>query len=752
MTSQTMTRYITTRARIVALLLWAIALAVPLQRGEFAGAAEPAPTPPPAEEAENAKDAPPAAAKESQSAEPADTSLGEPLAPGIMELLDAEMSNGLRTRGSDGDFTRWQGYLAMKASSTSAAHTGSEVTGNCRLRWYDHLIRNASKAPAEAEQFTRELHAAVLADGGGLAHLLPMAAEKLDLSKRQPRRFASVQSSQQALEVVKQALVEAQTAYAAAVAPLTKGEIRELMTSLYPVMVGQNSVGHTLTDRGTGRRMCDLMEKMDRNALIAAAEALVPLTDPKLLEQLKTLPEDGDVTVSGVTGRVVAKIATPAGAIVIGGRDVNTYNLDEMRDVAAVIDLGGHDTYLEGTVGPDRPVLMVIDLAGNDTYRASKPGVQGGAILGISMLLDLNGDDAYEARDMAQGSALGGVGILIDYAGDDRYSGVRRMQGQALGGLGILIDRAGNDDYHAAMWAQGYGGPLGFALLDDVTGNDHYYCGGRYPNSYKPETPGYEGWGQGVGAGIRQCASGGIGVIFDGAGDDVYEFDYLSHGGGYWCGLGFARDFGGNDKRLICRKAFDGGERSERLFQRFGCGWGCHYALGFCFDDRGDDVYEGTIMGLGMGWDCSVGVLCDFGGKDRYEATGGLTQGCGAQASLGVLFDYQGDDVYLGYGQGYAPPSISYHDLPECGGNFSFVVDYGGNDKYGCGAQNNSIIQRGARGGFLIDRPGRGEANVTVDKPSTTVSAPDTAGDKLNVTAGKSNKPGTRATGLFRSK
>ena len=53
-------------------------------------------------------------------------------------------------------------------------------------------------------------------------------------------------------------------------------------------------------------------------------------------------------------------------------------------------------------------------------------------------------------------------------------------------------------------------------------------------------------------------------------------------------------------------------------------------------------------MGTGMGWDCSVGVLCNFGGNNHYEATGGLTQGCGAQASLGILFNYGGNNVYDG--------------------------------------------------------------------------------------------------------
>jgi hypothetical protein len=145
--------------------------------------------------------------------------------------------------------------------------------------------------------------------------------------------------------------------------------------------------------------------------------------------------------------------------------------------------------------------------------------------------------------------------------------------------------------------------------------------------------------------------------------------------------------------------------------------------MGFLFDDSGNDVYEGSIMGSGMAWDCSMGVLADFSGNDEYKATGGLTQGNGAQMGFGVLFDYSGDDVYKGYGQGYAPNGISYHDLPSCGGNFSFVIDYGGKDRYGCGAQNNGYIQRGDRGGFLIDRPGQNETEPTATKSAASDSA-----------------------------
>ncbi len=665
---------------------------------------------------ENAEDNTDSAAENGPASETEPEPVGHPQAAGLMKVLHWEMVAGLKRREIESRFVQFRNYAGSRLDATAGPYERSEVTGNCRLKWYDHLLRNPLKAAGEAEEFTRKLHEDVSGDCRGLARALATVAEKLDLAQRETLPTAPVDSPQQALAAVESALTGAQVAYAEALATLTKSQIRELSGSLYSSLTGSNKNGHTLDDRGTARRMCDLMEKMDRSAMHRAAEALAPLTDEQLLSQLRSLPEEGSVTAAGVTGPVVRLVHTPAGTIVVGGRGANTYRLDEMPGVNVVIDLGGDDTYHEGVVSMRRPVLIVIDLDGNDRYRGTKPGVQGSAILGVSMLIDAAGDDLYQARDVAQGSALAGVGMLVDYEGDDVYQGVRRVQGHAIGGLGILIDRAGHDRYRAAMWAQGFGGPLGFGMLDDLSGNDHFFAGGLYLDSY-PETPGYEGWSQGIGAGPRQVANGGIGVILDGGGDDVYEFDYMSHGAGYWCGTGFARDFGGNDQRLgATRTAYDGSPRREQRFQRFGIGLGCHYSLGFCFDDAGDDTYHGTIMGLGFAWDLAVGYLCDFSGNDRYTATGNYTQGNGAEAGLGVLFDRDGNDVYKGNGQGVAPAGITYHKLPACGGNFSFVVDHGGTDKYGCGARNNTYSKRGNSGGFLIDRPASKSIETTAKR------------------------------------
>ena len=112
-------------------------------------------------------------------------------------------------------------------------------------------------------------------------------------------------------------------------------------------------------------------------------------------------------------------------------------------------------------------------------------------MLGVSMLVNLGGNNTYEAHDVAQGSALAGVGIL------DRLrrpttaiAASAACKARPSAASASSIGRGGKNDYHAAMWAQGFGGPLGFGLLDNVDGNNHYYCGGmwRIPIPKPPAT------------------------------------------------------------------------------------------------------------------------------------------------------------------------------------------------------------------------------------------------------------------------
>ena len=227
--------------------------------------------------------------------------LGQPLASGMMKLLEQEIRDGLAKRQTN-NFDRFLRYSAGRLDASAGAYTGSELAGNCRLRWYDWLMRHPLEAPAEAEKFTRKLHECVLNNRDGFASLIAIASEKMDCGKRKPRSFVDAETPEQALDIVKQSLATAQIAYAEALAPLTKSQINELSSGLYSVMVGNNSVGHTLNDRGTGRRLCDLMEKMDRSQFYVAAEGLAALVDPKLLEQLKSLPSEEKLQIPGSNG------------------------------------------------------------------------------------------------------------------------------------------------------------------------------------------------------------------------------------------------------------------------------------------------------------------------------------------------------------------------------------------------------------------------------------------------------------------
>ncbi|MDR2439763.1 MAG: hypothetical protein LBE12_10400 [Planctomycetaceae bacterium] len=644
--------------------------------------------------------------------------VGDPHSKDKIKLMYDEIVNGLKARNITSRYDMWKGYARSTLRSTAGLNTGSELDGRCRLSWYQQLYNEPIQSIFTVEEYSRKLHHALSNSHRHLAEIMPDIRKKMDVPGRNDAgvRFLACTTPFEAINEIKRCLLEAQMAHARALSTLTTSEQAELAKNLIPTFIGQGIGGgcvngHTIPNRTFGRRLCNLMEKMDKAGMYDAAEALLPLTNTALLGLLDKLPEDAFPTVM-INGQKVQRLSTAAGDVIISGRENNVYDLDapEMNDVACIIDLGGNDSYRDGTCDLKRPVLAIIDLHGNDIYSGSKPGIQGGSVLGVSILIDVDGNDTYSAGDLAQGSTLGGAGMLFDFAGHDSYKALRRAQGHALEGLGMLIDRKGDDKYRAAMWAQAFGAPGGYGILEDTEGNDHYYCGGFYLDSY-PEHPGYDGWGQGVGAGIRQVANGGIGALLEGSGDDVYEVDYFGHGGGYWLGVGFVRDFDGNDKRYgSTLMAYSGGPRTQNQWTRFANGFGCHYSLGYCFDDNGDDFYGGTIMGTGMAWDLSIGYLCDFNGSDKFTATGGMTQGVGAEGSIGILFTYGGDDQFSGRNQAYSSNNITYHLPSNCGGNFSFLINYGGTDKYGCGAANNSYVQRGSTGGFLIDRPTDREA------------------------------------------
>jgi len=612
-----------------------------------------------------------------------------------VQQLSTEFSNSLKQRQMEPKFDEMKAFFAERLDNSAHNKTFSDKTGNCRLSFFDFIMRRPERAAEIADEFTRQVHSTAKR-AGAIPDLLNIAAAKLDaplpsLQIAGPHKPLS----DRGLDKLRQTVGLAQRQYARALTTLTEAELSELRSTLYVQTTGPKARAPFFSDRYDGRCTSDLFEKIDRKWMLQAATTIATLGEAVPLQLLSK------------SALARSRSKSPAvdnfreGNILFGGPGKDTYRLDQMDDVCAIIDAGGDDTYIEGALSAKRPMLVIIDFGGNDTYRGQQPGIQGGAILGVSALFDMAGNDTYSAGDVAQGSALGGVGILHDIAGNDRYLADKRVQGQAVCGVGLLIDRAGDDDYRAALLGQGVGGPLGFGLLDDLAGTDHYYAGGKYADPYD-DSPGYNGWSQGVGVGPRGVANGGIGMLLDGGGDDVYEADYFSYGGGYWFALGFARDFGGNDQRVgSTRTLWDGSERKEPRFMRYGNGFGVHYAAGFIFDDSGNDLYFTDFAGTGFNWDLGITVLVDLAGNDRYEAGSGV--GPSYNAGLNQFLDVSGDDTYVSGNAGNGSERSEYHEDPRAH-NFTFMLDLKGNDTWPEGVANKQDTLRGWAGAVISDR------------------------------------------------
>lgn len=161
--------------------------------------------------------------------------------------------------------------------------------------------------------------------------------------------------------------------------------------------------------------------------------------------------------------------------------------------VAALIDLGGNDTYQADVygqgVGYYYALGLLIDGGGHDTYRMHQYGQGAGIHLSGGLLADLEGNDVYTGYILAQGAAHDyAVGALVDRGGDDTYTTDHHGQGRALNNaVAWLIDEAGDDAYFARQpdQSQGIGNEGGFrdygslAFLLDLAGRDRYTAPAR---------------------------------------------------------------------------------------------------------------------------------------------------------------------------------------------------------------------------------------------------------------------------------
>lgn len=207
-------------------------------------------------------------------------------------------------------------------------------------------------------------------------------------------------------------------------------------------------------------------------------------------------------------------------------------------------------------------IAVLLGGDGDDAFHAQTYSQASGGPLGVALLVDPGGNDRYTLDNtplvrpspqlpdrnvsMGQGagyglrgvftdgrSTAGGIGLLLDLAGDDRYEAQVFAQGVGYHeGLGMLVDDGGDDRFAAAWYAMGAGvHQAAGVLLERGRGND------VYRSSHE------------VALGAANDLS--VGVFVDEGGDDTYEAGQLSLGVGHANSTGVFVDASGDDRYAV---------------------------------------------------------------------------------------------------------------------------------------------------------------------------------------------------------
>jgi hypothetical protein len=402
------------------------------------------------------------------------------------------------------------------------------------------------------------------------------------------------------------------------------------------------------------------------NTAIAASYGSFPVADfAQAAADLSATIEQASAAASGASGWTgfTYVVDTPAGKVVLGDAGDTIYdpatNSALAGDIAVIIDAGGNDTYrlpVAANQSVANGVAIAVDMDGSDTYTyaevsdtndtadtlpsdadgrqtpagplslndgpvsLSTTARQGAGRLGIGLLIDQGAqDDSYRSLRMSQGAALFGVGVLFDDGGVDTYDAEAFAQGAAMKGLAVLWDVAGADDYRVWHAGQGFATASGAGILSDVDGADAYEAvtgqiggAGVLYLSLADRARSNQNLAQGAGVGVQSDAQstglgGGLGILRDRAGTDIY------------------------------------------VAGTFAQGFGSVRGIGALADAAGDDIYDGRSVVQGVGELYAGGVFLEEGGVDEYNQNTAIIgqngQGTGRTFGWGAFHDAGGDNT-----------------------------------------------------------------------------------------------------------
>jgi hypothetical protein len=583
-----------------------------------------------------------------------------------------------------------------------------------------HKVPLLLNSPMQINSFAEYCEAELNKAPRSLSSLIILAADSMELKIRKDsgevetvpcRECAGLPALlQEAVEDISSSLLSAQALFAESLKELTSEE-RHFITKRFVELL----LPKAPTTRLTRRQEQDLNEKalflagrVNRQKMIEAALMVSEAID----RALTILSAENISQLRPEFTREQITINTAAGEIIIGGFGGNRYS---GSIPALLIDVGGDDAY---SFVDYSPLSVIIDLSGNDSYASAGSATYGAGIMGMGFLVDRAGDDRYSAQNSSFGTGFFGAGVLLDERGDDAYSCQTLAEGAGAFGLGILCDWQGNDLYQSATYSQGFGFTGGCGLLIDYRGADRVISRGGVAD-FREKSGAYQTCSQGFGQGFRGLAAGGIGILYNGEGDDIYEGSYFCQGSSYWLSIGMLIDNKGNDTYQA---------------RRYSEGAGVHSSIGALLDREGNDSYTSWAVSQGCGHDRSIGMLWDIEGNDRYSAEW-LSQGSGNDAGRGILIDEQGDDTYAAGTQGTQGCGI--FDVRRDEMSIGILVDGSGSDTFKGNGKGNDVWTCGKIGGG-IDAEGRMPA-VSVTRDSwfgvreTRHGAQDTSDETDNV-------------------
>lgn len=479
------------------------------------------------------------------------------------------------------------------------------------------------QAPVQTLSYTAYVGHEIETRHQSLSRLVVFCGSMLELPDEQPQ-FPREQdllpdaSLHPAIKDIYTALVHANRLYAQAFSGLTAHEVLFVKTIVEQLLF-QGEYRDDFPRMQTQERIEQafmLALRIDMRKIGQASVTLAAAIDRALPE----LKKEGHALVR-------TSVATPMGAVIIGGSGNDRYD-DDMPLI--LIEPGGDDAY---SFKNHSPFSILIDLSGNDTYSSTQNSFLGAGMLGLGFLIDMEGDDLYQGEVYSFGCGFMGAGVVADFAGDDRYTAKMFSQGSATFGIGLLYDRQGNDFYQCGLYGQGMGYVSGAGVVVDMAGDDTFLAGAAVPDS-REKGEAFQTYAQGFGMGCRQYASGGVGLLYNGRGSDIYQGSYFCQGSSYWHSLGMLLDANGDDRYTA---------------RRYSQGAGVHSSVGVLSDGRGSDVYTSWGVSQGCGHDYGLGMLYDGQGNDRYEASW-LSRGAGSSAGVGVFIDDRGNDSYTATG------------------------------------------------------------------------------------------------------